>query len=74
MALGALIKQEIKHLELENYSFNDIVNYLNCIMKPDSIATYRNMIDLAELLWDRVGRGDTLLDEIPFEQWLRNDT
>lgn len=65
------LNQQIEHLELANYTFNDLFNWVQCIVKPSDIKTYQETLDIAHLLWYRVGKGDTLLETVPLKQWLR---
>lgn len=68
--LNAYIAQQILHLELQIYTFDEIVRWLQHLLKPVTKRDYYCMTELAHLLWYRVGRGETPLSTVPIQQWM----
>lgn len=66
----AAIKQQLRYLELENYTFDTIVRYLQNVLEPKTKQDHYNLLKLAELFWERVGKGTTTLEEVPIVAWM----
>lgn len=67
---NAYVVQQVAHLTLDDYTFNDIYLWLQGELVATTKRDHQNLLDLAQYIWYRTGRGKTTLDEVPIGLWL----